>query len=167
MAAAGLLALLLNAELVSRWFMVHTGIDDQSGPYYAFWSGFGANLSVFGIITALTTSAYHLARKYNCHEPGCWRVGNHPAAGGRFFLCYRHHPDYQSTRPTSDLIIHLHRDFVARENALHDRLHEIHTRLAEHESNRSAHAPDCRLTPPNDRPLAQTGPTLSRVERPR
>jgi hypothetical protein len=81
---------------------------------------------------------YQLVKKYNCHQPGCWRVGNHPAAGGQFYLCWRHHPDYQGGRPTKDVIAQLHRDYVAREAALLERLHEV----AAHQ--RETSAPDHR-----------------------
>ena len=74
-------------------------------------------------------AAYQLIKKFNCHEPGCWRVGTHLAAGGQFALCYRHHPDYQGKRPTHDLIVKLHRENAEREAAIHWRLVEIQQRL--------------------------------------
>jgi hypothetical protein len=58
------------------------------------------SVPTFGIIGAIATAVYQLVKKYNCHYPGCWRVGNHQAAGGQFSLCYRHHPDYQGRKPT-------------------------------------------------------------------
>jgi hypothetical protein len=67
--------------------------------------------------------------RYNCHEPGCWRVGNHPAAGGQFFLCYRHHPDYHGQKLTTELIPRLHQQHLSQQAALHDRLVEIREHL--------------------------------------
>src|SRR5215472_6003786 len=88
----------LNAHVVDHWLGVHTGATNESGPYYGFWSGFGSDLAEFGILGAIATATYHVVKKYNCHEPGCWRVGTHQAAGGEFLLCYRHHPDFQGVK---------------------------------------------------------------------
>jgi hypothetical protein len=103
-----------HAATVNHWLAVQTGTVDEPGPFYAFWSGFGSDIAEFGIIGAIGTGVYQLIRKYNCHEPGCWRVGNHPAAGGQFLLCYRHHPDYHGMRPTSELIKQLHEQHLKR-----------------------------------------------------
>jgi hypothetical protein len=105
---------------------VHTGTVNEPGPYYGFWSGFGSDLTEFAIIGTIATGVYQLIRKYNCHHPGCWRVGNHPAAGGQFSLCYRHHPDYQGKKPTHELIERLHREHLEREAAMLSKLHEVH-----------------------------------------
>ena len=78
---------------------------------------------------AIATGVYQLVKKYNCHQPGCWRVGNHPAAGGQFSLCYRHHPDYQGKKPTQELIQRLHREHLERQALTHGGLHEAHERL--------------------------------------
>jgi hypothetical protein len=110
----------LHAPVVDHWLAIHTGTADEAGPYYAFWSGFGSDLAEFGLISAVATTAYQTVKRYNCHEPSCWRIGNHPAAGGQFFLCYRHHPDYQGSRPTADIIGRLHRDHLRRQAALGD-----------------------------------------------
>ncbi len=56
---------------------------------YNFWSGFGSDIGEAAIIGGLV-AAY---RKHNCHEPGCWRLGKHPAANGLYVLCRKHHPD--------------------------------------------------------------------------
>jgi hypothetical protein len=105
---------------------VHTGTFDESGPYYGFWSGFGSDLTEFGIIGVIGTGVYQVVKKFNCHEPGCWRVGTHPAAGGQFSLCSRHHPDYQGQNPTHEMIARLHREHAERAAAIHNRLLEIH-----------------------------------------
>ena len=105
---------------------VHTGTINESGPYYGFWSGFGSDLEEFGILGAIGAGIYQLVKKYNCHEPGCWRIGQHPAAGGQFLLCYRHHPDFHGKKPTHELIERLHREHLERQAAIHSKLHEIH-----------------------------------------
>lgn len=115
---------ILNASAADHWLAVHTGTVNEAGPYYAFWSGFGSDVAEFGIIGAIGTGVYQLVRKYNCHEPGCWRVGNHSAAGGQFLLCYRHHPDYHGVRPTSEMIKRLHEDHLKLQTTLRDKLQE-------------------------------------------
>jgi hypothetical protein len=128
-AAASVAPWVIPARLVGHWLEVHTGTVNEPGPYYGFWSGFGSDLTEFGIIGAIATGVYQLVRKYNCHEPSCWRVGTHPAAGGQFSLCYRHHPDYQGTKPTHELIQRLHREHLERQPAIHGKLHEAHEHL--------------------------------------
>jgi hypothetical protein len=129
-ALVGLAIWLQYARLVGHWLQIHTGTVNEPGPYYGFWSGFGSDLAEFSILGAIGTAVYQLVKKYNCHEPGCWRIGNHPAAGGQFLLCYRHHPDYQGKKPTHELIERLHREHLENEAALHTRLQEIQVRLA-------------------------------------
>ena len=129
-ALAGLVIWLQHARLMGHWLQVHTGTVNEPGPYYGFWSGFGSDLAEFSILGAIGAGVYQLVKKYNCHEPGCWRIGNHPAAGGKFLLCYRHHPDFQGKRPTHELIERMHRQHEAQQAAVHDKLEEIHERLA-------------------------------------
>ena len=54
------------------------GLDDLSGPWYGFWSGFGSDLGELAIVGAIWN---HL----NCHENGCWRIARH-----RTPYCRRH-----------------------------------------------------------------------------
>ena len=126
---AGILAWVLDARDVNHWLGIHTGTLKESGPYYGFWSGFGSDIAEFGILGAIATGIYQLIKKYNCHEPGCWRVGTHPAAGGQFLLCYRHHPDFRGSKPTHDLIVRMHHEHEERQAAIHDKLHEIQQRI--------------------------------------
>ena len=125
-AVAGIALWAIHIRLVTGWLEVHTGTINEPGPYYGFWSGFGSDLTEFGIIGAIATGVYQLVKKYNCHQPGCWRVGNHQAAGGQFSLCYRHHPDYQGKKPTAELIQRLHREHVERQAAIHGKLNEVY-----------------------------------------
>jgi hypothetical protein len=124
-AVVGVALWVIHARLVGHWLQVHTGTVNEPGPYYGFWSGFGSDLTEFAIIGTIATGVYQLVKKYNCHYPGCWRVGNHPAAGGQFALCYRHHPDYQGKKPSHDLIERLHREHLERQAAMLSRLHEV------------------------------------------
>jgi hypothetical protein len=125
----------LNAGPVDHWLGVRTGIFNESGPYYGFWSGFGSDLTEFGIIGVISTGIYQLVRRYNCHEPGCWRVGTHPAAGGQFLLCYRHHPDFQGRKPTHEVIERLHREHEERQAAIHSKLASIGQSVSPHHTN--------------------------------
>ena len=127
--AAAIVAWIVRPSPVNHWLAVHTGTVNEPGPYYGFWSGFGSDLAEFSILGAIGTGVYQLVKKYNCHEPGCWRVGTHPAAGGQFLLCYRHHPDYRGKRPTHETIERLHNQYVSQQEAIHGRLHDIHERL--------------------------------------
>jgi hypothetical protein len=128
-AIAGLVIWVQYARLMGHWLQVHTGIVNETGPYYGFWSGFGSDLEEFGILGAIGAAVYQLVKKYNCHEPGCWRIGNHPAAGGQFHLCYRHHPDFQGKKPGRELIERLHREHLERQEAIHLKLNEMHAHL--------------------------------------
>jgi hypothetical protein len=120
---------LLHVPHLGDWLRVHLGIVNEAGPYYAFWSGFGSDLAEISILGAIGTAVYQLVKKFNCHQPGCWRIGNHPAAGGQFMLCYRHHPDYQGRRPGAELIERLHREHNERQELLHARMREIQEQL--------------------------------------
>ena len=128
-AVAGVALWVIHARTVGHWLGVHTGTINETGPYYGFWSGFGSDLTEFGIIGAVGTAAYQLVKKYNCHYPGCWRVGNHPAADGQFSLCYLHHPDYKGKKPTADLIHRLHQQHLERQAAMLGKFHEAHEHL--------------------------------------
>jgi hypothetical protein len=128
-AVATIVLWIIHSQHVGNWLQVHTGTINESGPYYGFWSGFGSDLEEFGILGAIGAGIYQVIKKYNCHAPGCWRVGQHPAAGGQFLLCYRHHPDYQGRKPTRELIYRLHREHLEREAAIHGKLDEIHQHL--------------------------------------
>jgi hypothetical protein len=112
-----------------HWVAVHTGTVNEPGPYYGFWSGFGSDLTEFGIIGVISTGVYQLVRKYNCHYPGCWRVGTHSAADGQFLLCYHHHPDFEGKKPTADMIRRLHEQNVSLQTGLQRRMDEIHRRI--------------------------------------
>jgi len=131
-AAVGVVFWVLNAGPVDHWLAVHTGTINETGPYYGFWSGFGSDLAEFGVIGAIATGTYQLVKRYNCHEPGCWRVGTHPAAGGQFHLCYRHHPDFQGQKPTHEMIAQLHQEYSERQAAIQSKFAALDARVSAH-----------------------------------
>ena len=58
---AGVVAWVLNAPSVNHWLAVHTGIVDMSGPYYAFWSGFGSDIAEFSLVGTAVAGVYSTA----------------------------------------------------------------------------------------------------------
>lgn len=58
------------------------GLDDPSGAWYLWWSGFGADLPIAAGIAIWM-------RKHNCHTPRCHRLARHPDTDGKI-VCNRH-----------------------------------------------------------------------------
>lgn len=93
-AVAGLLILWqLSGFGLGHWLQVHTGTVNESGPYYGFWSGFGSDLTEFGIFGLVGTWVIGWWHKHNCHTERCWRIGLHPLAGGTYVVCRKHHAE--------------------------------------------------------------------------
>lgn len=85
------------------WFLHLTGADNGSGPWYLFWSGFGANFAEFTLVGGILG----LFWKHNCHVKGCWRIGRHPVEGTGYVVCRRHHPE---DAPTPAQVRQRHRE---------------------------------------------------------
>lgn len=64
------------------------GTDSGNSPWYLFYSG------LFGVLVfiAQSVNAWINARKHNCHEPRCVRIGRFPVEGTAWTACRRHHP---------------------------------------------------------------------------
>lgn len=97
-----------------HWLAVVTGTVNEGGPFYGWWSGFGADL---GEVT-LVGGVWLLYRKHNCGTKGCWRIGKHPTADGTFMLCRQHHPDMMGKKFTMEEIHHHHRMAQRRQQGL-------------------------------------------------
>lgn len=71
------------------------GVDNVSGRWYGFWSGFGGDVAILGSILA---SPILLYRKHDCGVRWCWRLGRHefkePDTGIVHMLCRKHHPEH-------------------------------------------------------------------------
>lgn len=90
------------------WLPHVLGIDDVSGRWYAFWSGFAGILER---LIELAVIAFILLRHHNCHVARCWRIGRHQVDGTSFTVCRRHSP---VPPPTHAHILALHRQHAAR-----------------------------------------------------
>lgn len=55
--------------MVGHWLWWHMGLAG-TGPWYAFYSGFGSNMLRIALIGSFW-------RMLNCHEAGCYRIGHH------------------------------------------------------------------------------------------
>jgi hypothetical protein len=75
-------------HLIQHWLAIHTGTDNEPGPEYGFFSGFGSDL---GQVT-LIGGAFVLYRRHNCHVARCWRIGRIGVADG-LIVCSRHHTE--------------------------------------------------------------------------
>lgn len=62
------------------------GLDNASGSWYLFWSGIFGDAGYIGVPLILL-------RRYNCHQPRCWRLGKHPH--GNYTYCRVHHPEVE------------------------------------------------------------------------
>jgi hypothetical protein len=93
-------------DLTFRWFEVHTGTVNESGPYYGFWSGFGSDIGEATLIAGVFAAWRH----HSCHVRGCARLGRQ-VEGTPYLACPKHHPDHKGTRRSVSLdTIHAARD---------------------------------------------------------
>ena len=70
------------------WLLHILGVDNLSGRWYGFWSGFGSDIGEAAIVGGLMT----MVRHRNCEVKGCWPLGRHATAAGHR-VCRKHHPD--------------------------------------------------------------------------
>jgi hypothetical protein len=61
------------------WLAHLLGLDDTTGRWYLFYSGFGSFMGKLAII-------FVLFRHLQCHEPGCLRPARHHMGG----YCRKH-----------------------------------------------------------------------------
>ena len=120
--ACALIGFWWDAGHGQTWVAVHTGTDYCASlppgqalttcRSYGFWSGFGSVIpwslfSMGGIFAGLVMGLRHV----NCHEPGCWRMGKYPLAGGEFKVCGKHNPDFEGKHPRKGQIAARHREY--------------------------------------------------------
>jgi hypothetical protein len=69
---------------MTHWLAHILGLDDPSGYWYLWWSGFGGRFTLGGALIVT------YVRHHNCHERGCWRLGHCDESGKP--VCRHHHP---------------------------------------------------------------------------
>lgn len=85
-------------------FLLHvTGVDDTTGYWYGWWSGFGGFTFV-----GLTTIWLHVQR-HNCHAHRCLRIGRHRVDGTPYVVCRKHHPTHNERATAEEISAHHHR----------------------------------------------------------
>jgi hypothetical protein len=93
---------------LQHWLAIHTGTDDEGGPFYGFFSGFGSD---FGEYT-LAASALAVWKRFSCHTWWCPRHGHYDftdlAAGLTYKLCRHCHPAHPGHRLTRRRIHRIH-----------------------------------------------------------
>lgn len=67
------------------WLGYWTGVSNEAGKGYGWWSGIGSCLTYLAIFVV----AY---RKLNCGVTGCYRLGFHHVDGTTHITCKKHHP---------------------------------------------------------------------------
>jgi hypothetical protein len=85
------------------------GIDDESGHWYAWWSGAGSDVGELAILGGII-GAWH---KVNCHVKGCPRIGRHHVDGTTYVVCRHHHPE---DKPTHHDVLAAYRQHQAKKD---------------------------------------------------
>lgn len=66
------------------------GTDNGNNPLYLFYSGL---FTVLVFAAGKAVDAYQNARRHNCHEPRCWRIGHAVVDDKGTLSCWHHHPE--------------------------------------------------------------------------
>lgn len=86
-------------------FLHVLGVDNVSGEWYGFWSGFGGDLT---LIASVLAAPIILWRKHDCDARRCPRLARHdfkdPETGTVQHLCRKHHPEESRKAPTGKQI---------------------------------------------------------------
>jgi len=83
----------ISRDFYFHWFEVHTGTINETGTYYAFWSGFGSDIGEATIVVGIAAAWRH----HNCHVKGCPRIGR-PVPSTPYIACPKHHPAHEGAK---------------------------------------------------------------------
>lgn len=100
-----MIAVVAHHAWAFRWFTHFFGIDNEPGPFYAFWSGFGSDIGEVVLIGGLV----QIYRAHTCHDDRCWRLARHPVDGTPYKACKKHHPTVPD-QVTADHMARAHRE---------------------------------------------------------
>jgi len=89
-----------------HWFLYITGVTNLL--WYNWWSGIVGDLALLGGFAMLY-------KKLNCHVRGCYRIGLHHVANGKYTTCIRHHPDMGKNHViTPEVVAKAHKQYNKR-----------------------------------------------------
>lgn len=76
--------------LIAIWGWIEhlTGMHNESGPNYAFFSSWGPGISTITLMGGI----YGLYRAHQCHTDGCKWIGKYNVEGTPYRVCHRCHP---------------------------------------------------------------------------
>ncbi|MGH9652600.1 MAG: hypothetical protein ACRD6B_03945 [Bryobacteraceae bacterium] len=83
------------------------GLDNLNGPFYAWWSGAGSDISELAVLGGI----YSIYRRHQCPVHHCWRLGKHATVDPAFVVCAKHHPAIPDDAMTA---AQLHRHLSSR-----------------------------------------------------
>ena len=76
-------------------FLHITGVDDVSGRWYAWWSGFAGDIT---LLAAILAAPWIQWKRASCGVRRCWRLARHdftdPQTKIIHHLCRLHHPEH-------------------------------------------------------------------------
>jgi len=89
------------------------GLDNGSGMWYLFWSGFVGDVT---LLAAILVAPYVQWKRNNCQVERCWRFGRHPFTedGVVRHLCWKHHPDVAGKQLTVRHLQEKHHLYLGR-----------------------------------------------------
>ena len=71
------------------WLLHVLGVDNVSGRWYGFWSGFGSDVGEVAIVGGLIT----IVRRHTCHIHRLLAHRPSSCAGQHRVVCRMHHPE--------------------------------------------------------------------------
>jgi hypothetical protein len=86
------------------WLGHMTGVSDEAGPGYGFWSGIGSDIGQVTLIGGML-AFWH---QHSCHDHRCLRLAVHPVEGTPYKTCRKHHPVLSTHKRITAELIRLH-----------------------------------------------------------
>jgi hypothetical protein len=73
-----------------HWLGYWTGVANEGGKGYGFFSGIGSVILVGGSVFSVPLVFW---LKHNCHSHRCMRMGRHQVPGTSYLICSHHHKE--------------------------------------------------------------------------
>ena len=76
------------------WWEIHTGTQNEGGPYYGALSGWVGDIGLITIAAASIAALVHTIRRHQCYETTCHKIARHTyeIGGVTHPVCHVHHP---------------------------------------------------------------------------